>query len=691
MSADHDMSENSTLETERREQEEDLGLPDYVKLTENGEIAYNPDCMDAMIRLFSITPQIHPLKVEKLLEKNWTRGNKLNTLKLIFLTGNARVGKMDNSNFLVMMKWLYEFHYETLLCNLFNVAEMTYAKNLLEILVLALHLKKVDLGRFTMLENTSTLDENSDGCKVESKMQRRHNSKLAFAKQLNCALDDIFVEDSESGVRRWKNELLKRKWGEYCDWQLVSSREDEKKKRKEKKAYLEEHLKNALKEEKNNKYRELQNRVVSIFASRIAKVIKENESYLAGGPEARKAFGVDSLYAKWFPNRNGRHDKITGVHSKITKAISEELEEYWCTRVTQRDVVLLINKIRRDAKVPEAFIGSGSWDEIDPNVISGRCRLLYGTVFCKHVPGYVESIAEPKNMKNVNVGGVLLHELMCKAVILRIADKEFDDRKPYRDNAINVFETTLLTYEESSALAAEQRASMGQECQAMFMKKLYVIMKKFGRKAFRALCMADVSGSMDGTPMQVAIAMGIAVSSLQPHSSSFRNKILTFEDTPKIVQLEEPVNLAEAALKVVNADWGGSTDFEKALELYLQLDKNEEREPGTLLIISDMQFNQARLDSNIPWESTYERMLRRFSEEDREMPLIIFWSVRDTKTVAIQSEKMRGVVMLGGFSDVLLESIFDPELKDRTPESELKKYLSKPELKCIRLSLSDED
>ena len=60
--------------------------------------------------------------------------------------------------------------------------------------------------------------------------------------------------------------------------------------------------------------------------------------------------------------------------------------------------------------------------------------------------------------------------------------------------------------------------------------------------------------------MQVAIAMGIAVSSLQPHSSSFRNKILTFEDTPKIVQLEEPVNLAEAALKVVSADWGGSTD-----------------------------------------------------------------------------------------------------------------------------------
>ena len=67
MSADHDMSESSTLETERREQEEDLGLPDYVKLTENGEIAYNPDCMDAMIRLFSITPQINPLKVEKLL------------------------------------------------------------------------------------------------------------------------------------------------------------------------------------------------------------------------------------------------------------------------------------------------------------------------------------------------------------------------------------------------------------------------------------------------------------------------------------------------------------------------------------------------------------------------------------------------------------------------------------------------
>ena len=47
---------------------------------------------------------------------------------------------------------------------------------------------------------------------------------------------------------------------------------------------------------------------------------------------------------------------------------------------------------------------------------------------------------------------------------------------------------------------------------------------------FRLVCMADVSGSMSGTPMHVAIALGILVSEVC--HPAFRNKLLTFSSDP---------------------------------------------------------------------------------------------------------------------------------------------------------------
>ena len=85
----------------------------------------------------------------------------------------------------------------------------------------------------------------------------------------------------------------------------------------------------------------------------------------------------------------------------------------------------------------------------------------------------------------------------------------------------------------------------------------------------RLVPLVDVSGSMSGVPMEVAIALGILVSECtQP---AFANRMLTFESNPKWVKLEDGASIAKKVEATRRAPWGGSTDFNKALEQILEV------------------------------------------------------------------------------------------------------------------------
>ena len=61
----------------------------------------------------------------------------------------------------------------------------------------------------------------------------------------------------------------------------------------------------------------------------------------------------------------------------------------------------------------------------------------------------------------------------------------------------------------------------------------------------RLVCMADVSGSMSGTPMHVAIALGVLVSEVC--HPVFRDKVLTFSGNPTWHQLQPDATFVEKA------------------------------------------------------------------------------------------------------------------------------------------------
>ena len=114
------------------------------------------------------------------------------------------------------------------------------------------------------------------------------------------------------------------------------------------------------------------------------------------------------------------------------------------------------------------------------------------------------------------------------------------------------------------------------------------------------LPMIDVSGSMFGNPMNVAVSLGMYLA--EKNKSEFKDTFLTFSENPQFVRLEGDT-FFERYKNISQADWGMNTDFESAYELILDKAKLHKVDPKSmptmLLVLSDMQFDESQSNG---WE-----------------------------------------------------------------------------------------
>ena len=189
----------------------------------------------------------------------------------------------------------------------------------------------------------------------------------------------------------------------------------------------------------------------------------------------------------------------------------------------------------------------------------------------------------------------------------------------------------------------------------------------------RVVPMADVSGSMSGTPMLVSIALGILASEVT--HESFRHKVLTFHERPRWHDLSGETSFVQKVLNLAQADWGGSTDFYAAMQLIADVVREKKLGAGEipdLLVVSDMQFNEAVGHSAKGyWMLVQDNIKSMFSDLGLELhgrpldpPQIIFWNVRaDTEGYPAAADD-KGVMMLSGFSPALLKFVLSGEMEE---------------------------
>lgn len=198
----------------------------------------------------------------------------------------------------------------------------------------------------------------------------------------------------------------------------------------------------------------------------------------------------------------------------------------------------------------------------------------------------------------------------------------------------------------------------------------------------KMIAMVDVSGSMNGDPMNAAIALGIRVA----EKSLLGKRVMTFSSTPKWVNLDGANDFISMVEKIRVADWGMNTNFEAALNMILDAIISakmtaEDVQDMCLVIFSDMQIDSAdKTNTNTMYDmmrEKYEAAGIRVHGKPYKPPHILFWNLSSTDGFPTLSNQPNAS-MMSGFSPALLNLFCDQgleALQSSTPWSLLERSL----------------
>lgn len=317
-----------------------------------------------------------------------------------------------------------------------------------------------------------------------------------------------------------------------------------------------------------------------------------------------------TLAAKWAPTENGALDrkynyvkKLTGILHKIGIT---NMRDY------RREVIV---PLRKYIEIVESKMCAGEWTDINFGIVPSRAMLLHNKAFKSHAPAeFGEYLANVRAGKStIKSGQVFPHELV----------KYYIDGGEYS-------ETIEFQWRE----IVKNAARTFTQC---------------------AIPIVDVSGSMVGTPMCVAIALGLIIAEIaQP---PFRDLMLTFTSTPSLftvvgATLQEKVNC------IRDMPWGQNTNLSAAFDLILDLaTKNNlpaHELPSTLYIFSDMQFDEASPSNN---KTNFEYLEAKYAKSGYRRPDIIFWNLSGNCGDFPVEQHIARTALVSGFSQSMI-SVF---------------------------------
>lgn len=326
-----------------------------------------------------------------------------------------------------------------------------------------------------------------------------------------------------------------------------------------------------------------------------------------------------SLLAKWLPSIN--------TSSNETKRYAKMLVKAWgWSEVNYRKT---LSKIRAKLDVVEKKMSAGKWNKINYEAVPAKAAALYSDAFYKHDEhGYEDYIVKVAS-----------------------GDAKINAASLY---PVDIVHRVMNTYKLSNKDIILNNAQWKS------------LPNYFEGKEESSICVVDVSGSMSGTPMEVAISLGLYCA--DNCKGPFKDHFITFSERPSLVEVKG-VNINEKVGNMERAGWGGNTDLEAVFDLILRTairnNCKQEDLPNKLYIISDMQFDEARGATS--WfgrknhvDTFMQTMKQKFIDAGYVMPSIVYWNVRASECGMFQ-ETFEGenCCMVSGYSASLFKAIME--------------------------------
>lgn len=331
-----------------------------------------------------------------------------------------------------------------------------------------------------------------------------------------------------------------------------------------------------------------------------------------------------SLLAKWMPSINTSSPK------------TKELGRWFATQLdmTERQYRKTLSGIRQKLELVESKMCANEWNSVNYEHVPSKANLNYKDAFLKHDETRRRKFLEKvlKGEAKINSGVNFPHDVVHKY-----------GRCPSRkDDAIE-------------ALWANLKNTLTDA-------------------ASNIMVVRDGSGSMTSTisgtsisALEVATALAVYFSERQ--TGEFQNKFITFSSRPEFVDLSKCKTLFEK-LRVCNSyNDCSNTNIEATFDLVLKtaIQNNlKQEEIPTLLIVSDMEFDQA---TSLGWNAResmfvplFKTIEKKFKAHGYELPKLIFWNVMSRTGTIPMKENAAGVGLVSGFSTNVIKAVLSNEL-----------------------------
>ena len=339
-----------------------------------------------------------------------------------------------------------------------------------------------------------------------------------------------------------------------------------------------------------------------------------------------------SLLAKWLKSEN-----TSSVESRRLGNITREF-----FGMSHKQYRKTLSILRERINVLERLMSEGRWDEIEFDKIPSKAGMKYKNAFARH---------DLERAKNENVQ--------------TYADFAKDSTKKVNAKALYPYE---CVHEALNIMGNQQGwSSRGHHVALDDTKRLMTnkywdnLADYFNGATFNGIALVDTSGSMSGTPIEVAISLGLYCA--EKNQGAFANHFISFESNPHWIETSG-VDFCDKVYRITGAEWGGSTNVEAAMDLILNVAKqngcSQDEIPQNLVIISDMEFNYCVTSNNYGRgnvnDTLFEKIAAKYRANGYEMPHVIFWNV-NARQANIPMLGNGNVSFVSGFSPSIFETI----------------------------------
>ena len=333
-----------------------------------------------------------------------------------------------------------------------------------------------------------------------------------------------------------------------------------------------------------------------------------------------------SLLGKWLKSEN--------ASSKDTRILGDITRKH--LKMTHKQYRKMLSILRTRINIVEKLMSENRWDEIEFDKIPSKAGLIYKNAFARRdiIKEKYEKFAKDENT-TVNAGSLYPYEVV--------------------QSAINVMGSTNYWSRGSKKVALDNVDRL------MVNKYWDNLTDYFKGATLNALCMIDTSGSMEGTPINVATSLGLYCA--ERAGGPFANHYISFSSHPQLIETTG-VDFCDKVDRIVRTNLCENTNIEAAFDLVLDTALASHCEqsdlPEYILVISDMQFDGAQTYSN-RWSSNaagtlMENIAKKWNAHGYEMPKLIYWNVNACGKADIPMIT-GNVSFVSGFSPFIFQSI----------------------------------